>query len=780
MPMQRALTVEEICNKLKPILGTKIDKIYFNYVTCESKETKEEILAMLNTLYQRNLDQLLEQEVLLSPPRDGLVEGEYNIGEVTYGKRTIGKFGLRDKDFPRHVCITGMSGSGKTTMAFNILEGLIEKDKPFLVFDWKKSFRPMLAKDNKLTCFTIGDKKLTNSFKLNINQPPKGVSPKEWISVMCDLITESFLVSFGVHKVILETLDEAYEDWGVYKGSENYPTWNHIKYKLEEKIEKASSREQGWIESALRVATVLTFGDFGEIVNYKGEEKVDIEDLMNNRVIFELNALGSIEKKFFCEYILMHIYKRKKAQENRVGQGFNYTILVDEAHNIFLKNKTNFTGESVTDMVYREMREYGVGLICLDQHISKLSDTVTGNSACHIAFQQQLPDDIETVSKMMHMQENKDFFSNLQVGSGVVKLADRYTEPFTVHIPWTQGRESRITDEQIKDHAKRFNLKTEINAQTDPIFNEEMRTAKPVQDIDLNNLLSKIKLPNLYLRASEGLHNQTPDSIPIPIPVQEEDYTKVSAEGEDPMEQTVIATIRRRMAQGEQLSNIENELEHIYEPSIVNKAMNTILESELNKPIQIEESAESTQTSQRETEERIEQILAEEKREKEAKQRAEIHAVKMVKPSMVPMTPMTPIMPVMQTSINNQDEYISNKPEKLNNQEEERVTTKTSQIDKKVSNEKVYKSSFESSKSIQKDKPHKQVSTEGLSDEEANFISFLNQNPNHDLTTVNLYKTIGLSPRKGNVVKTSLIDKSLLKVIEIKSDKGWKKIIQIA
>ena len=29
-------------------------------------------------------------------------------------------------------------------------------------------------------------------------------------------------------------------------------------------------------------------------------------------------------------------------------------------------------------MIYRELREYGISLICLDQHISKLSDTVKG------------------------------------------------------------------------------------------------------------------------------------------------------------------------------------------------------------------------------------------------------------------------------------------------------------------------------------------------------------------------------------------------------------------
>ena len=78
------------------------------------------------------------------------------------------------------------------------------------------------------------------------------------------------------------------------------------------------------------------------------------------------------------------------------------------------------------------MREYGISLICLDQHISKLSDTVKGNSACHIAFQQQLPQDIYNISSIMQLHQQRESFSQLPVGSAIVKLSDRYTYPLLV------------------------------------------------------------------------------------------------------------------------------------------------------------------------------------------------------------------------------------------------------------------------------------------------------------------------------------------------------------
>jgi len=312
--MDRGLSVEEMVNKLRPIFGTKIDDVYLKYSMADSMEEKNEIAQILSLLYYKNLSKLLDKKVLLEPPKKEDVEGAYPLATVSYAGKSLYPFALREQDWPRHVCVTGMSGSGKTTLAFHIVDNFIKKGKPFLIFDWKKSFRPLTLSSSDMMCFTIGKDSVSNLFKMNINQPPKGISPKEWINVLCDLLTESFFVSYGVHKVLLETLDEAFKEWGIYTGSENYPTWNHIKWRLEEKMNKVKGREAGWLESALRIATVLTFGDFGKICNYKGEDSFTVEELLDKKVIFELNALGNIEKKFFCEFVLTYIYKLRKAR----------------------------------------------------------------------------------------------------------------------------------------------------------------------------------------------------------------------------------------------------------------------------------------------------------------------------------------------------------------------------------------------------------------------------------------------------------------------------------
>jgi energy-coupling factor transporter ATP-binding protein EcfA2 len=643
MAFEKPLSVEEICNKLRPIYGKKVDEIYFRYAIAESKEEKEDIAHLLNTLYQKKLSQLLDKGVLLEPPREEQMVGEYTLATVVYAKKKLFPFTLRERDWPRHVCVTGMSGSGKTTLAFNIVDSFLKQNKAFLIFDWKKSFRPLIAQSNQIILFTIGDDRVSNLFKTNINQPPKGVAPKEWINFLTDLLIESFSASFGVHKVILETLDEAFKEWGIYNGSENYPTWNHIKWRLEQKMQESKlGRESGWLESALRIATVMTFGEFGKTVNYKGKRSFTVEDLLNKKVIMELNALGNIEKKFFCEFVLTYIYKLKKARQNDANHGFDHAIIVDEAHNIFLKKPTNFSNESVTDMIYREMREYGTSLICLDQHISKISDTVKGNSACSIAFQQQLPDDIHDVSELMQLHDKRHFFSELPVGSAIVKLSERYTLPFLIEVPNAVIRNKKVTDEDIKERMQAMMLNDDYEKKVDPEFNEQIEEPdKHIKKQKLNQTVQEI----LYDFVKE--------------------YLEAGVELED---------IEKILEQNKDVGK--------YTSSDIMEVINKVFDRQLKKKDGQEKETDIKEKSQ--------------------------------------------------------------------------MPEETLLVEKSVEKSELK-----------------------LSDDEKKFVEFLIKNPNHEFSTTEVYRMIDLSPRKGTNVKKSLEDKKVIKIQEIKYDKGWKKFIRL-
>ena len=637
MAFQKDFQIEELAKKLRPIFGKKIDELYFRYLNADKLDEKNEIFQVFASLYQKHLNKLLDNSVLLEPPKEDLVDGEYPLAHVSYANKTLFWFSLREQDWPRHVCVTGMSGSGKTNFAMNVLKNFVEKEKPFLVFDWKKSFRPLINKDSSILCLPIGNGNVGTVFRTNINRPPKGVLPKEWINVLCDLLAESFNVSFGVHKILVETLDETFENWGVYQNSELYPNWEHIKRMLEIKSRDAKGREAGWYESALRVATILTFGEFGKTINYEGKRGIEIEEILNKKVILELNSLSNIEKTFFCEYVLTYIFKSKKAEENYFSGKFKQAILVDEAHNIFLKKQTKFVNESITDVIYREMREYGIGLICLDQHASKLSDTVIGNSACHVVFQQQLPQDVEEVSSLMQLRNKKEIFTSLPVGSAIVKLSERHTSPFLVEVPLNEIKKEFLEDRKIKRKMEAINQEIEIKNE-DPEFFKKI-------------VCPEIEIPNL---------SNEPSS-----PKKEE----IIIQAVNKTQKIIYDFIREQYASGKKLYEIEKILE---------------------------EGLRFRKYTKKDLLITLDQFL------------------------------------------------------------EEKLST----------------SKFE------KKKVEIQIETT-LTSEESNFLKFLSENQEHDLSTVEFYKSVGLSPRKGNVIKNKLLEKNKIVIYEEKNPNGWKKLIRL-
>ena len=83
------ISVEEIARKLKPILGKKIDEVYFRYMNAGSLEEKGEIFEILAGLYQKHLNKLLDKDFFLEPPKKESLEGKYALADVTYAGKKL-------------------------------------------------------------------------------------------------------------------------------------------------------------------------------------------------------------------------------------------------------------------------------------------------------------------------------------------------------------------------------------------------------------------------------------------------------------------------------------------------------------------------------------------------------------------------------------------------------------------------------------------------------------------------------------------------------------------
>ena len=119
-----------------------------------------------------------------------------------------------------------------------------------------------------------------------------------------------------------------------------------------------------------------------------------------------------------------------------VRERFDRCILIEEAHHILSGQRTSLTGsESVMDTTYREIREFGVSLVLLDQMPSKLSGFALANSYATICMSMSNRADINAMTQTLLLESGKDVLGTLEVGQAVVKLQGRIPDLFSSRSP---------------------------------------------------------------------------------------------------------------------------------------------------------------------------------------------------------------------------------------------------------------------------------------------------------------------------------------------------------
>ena len=156
-----AIDIEQIAQKLKPLFGRQIDQLYFKWRFKYDPARKKRIEQAILLLYQKNIDSILSKEkILLPPPDPKLAAGEYELGTIIYDDKEACKFGLREKEFLRHIGLFGITGTGKSNAFFEIIDELMKKGKCVFVFDWKRQYRDYLTykPDADVLIFGVGNK----------------------------------------------------------------------------------------------------------------------------------------------------------------------------------------------------------------------------------------------------------------------------------------------------------------------------------------------------------------------------------------------------------------------------------------------------------------------------------------------------------------------------------------------------------------------------------------------------------------------------------------------
>ncbi len=443
--MKQAKDIEELCKKLKPVIGDKADKLWYMYLAEDDKGRKDvalDIEIIAEKLLKK--DALSTQEILLTPPSPESSAGSFLLGDVIYNHKKLHPLHLRPHDFINQTGIFSVTGEGKTNLAYLLALQLLKSKTPFIVIDWKRSWRNLLSLQDtfpelkQVQVYTIG--RDTLPFRWNPFRPPPGSDKQLWISTIAEALEKSHLSGPGVAYYFNRIYSKLFRG---LKG-DFYP--NFFDGMREIQNIKAYDREFRWKQTALRIFQSFTIGTTSKTFNAR--HPIKLEHLLDKPVILELDLeMPKPLRTFFAELILrwIHLY--------RLGQGetenLRHVLFLEEAHNLF--NQTGMYKETNSlENVYREIRAFGQGIVSITQHPSLLPIYLLGNCHTQIYLGLQHADDIRTARKSLFLPYDEESYPNmLKVGECITKIKNR-VDPCLVKIPLVPVKRGIITDDWLK------------------------------------------------------------------------------------------------------------------------------------------------------------------------------------------------------------------------------------------------------------------------------------------------------------------------------------------
>jgi DNA-binding MarR family transcriptional regulator len=434
--------VEELFKKLKPILGEKADQLWLIYANTTPK-MKQNIQGMLEILASKELGETFQNDkIVLDPPSEDLSSGEFLLGQVYHGDNPLHSFGLIPQSMLGHCGVWGMTSSGKTNVAAILLSNLQRSGKHYLVFDWKRNFRDLLAlpEFKDVQVYTVG--RNVSPLFWNPLKPPKNADVSTWLKGVIEVAEHALFLGHGVERLLQTVIHDLYIEYGVYNDPQEYPTLKDVEAKLDNL--HCKGREAQWLDSAKRAVGTLNFGGSGQVLNVRNPPEIDL----NKNIILELDSLTESEKIFFTEAFLLYLYHIRLSEPER--EKFKHCTIIEEAHNCLLREKTKISGkESIIEVVLRQIRELGESLVIIDQTPSQITPTALANIHTSIVMKLSYSDDVVVAGKLLGLEPNQfDYIKNLKTGWAILRVP-YVPKPFLLKFPLFLSKKSVIKDSDL-------------------------------------------------------------------------------------------------------------------------------------------------------------------------------------------------------------------------------------------------------------------------------------------------------------------------------------------
>jgi len=396
---------------------------------------------------------------------------------VQSGNEIDTKVYLEKSALNKHIFITGVTGTGKTTTCQKLL---LESELPFLVIEPAKTEYRILMNNPKtedILIFTLGNDKVA-PFRLNPFEFFEGESITSRVDMLKAAMEASFDMEAAIPQIIESAMYSCYEDYGwnidtdenekfdnpYDEGVYSFPTLEDLLNKIEIEVTKHNFDDRlkkDYIGSITARLQGLLVGSKGQMLNAR--RSIDFRELIEKKVVLEIEGIkNGTEKSLVMGFILTNLCEALRAKYDK-DKHFKHITLIEEAHRLLSKysagdslNKKNSV-ETFADML-AEVRKYGESLIIADQIPNKMTPEVLKNTNTKIVHKIFAEDDKEAIGNTISLsKEQKDFLSSLPTGRAIV-FSQSWTKAVQVQIEQMTNTTSDeiINEDRLRNRVEDF------------------------------------------------------------------------------------------------------------------------------------------------------------------------------------------------------------------------------------------------------------------------------------------------------------------------------------
>ncbi len=275
------------------------------------------------------------------------------------------------RNLRRHLCVFGMTGTGKSTTLSILAYELYREGIPSVIIDRTGEFRNKITKIGKI--YSPDENLSLSPFQLWNDDPiEERIQKQVWLLEEFCKITWSE----GLSPLQIRLLSQA-----LYRNI----SLGEISFQslIEESRRIAKEELRLWIEAAEALASrfgIFTVGKFKKAFRENHEE---LEGFFKNGInIIDLSSLEHEAPKNLFSMILITLLMLK-LKKRGFTDGLRIVLMIDEAHNIANKN----VKYGLVEKLAMEMRKYGLGLVISSPNPSEISNNILSNAGTLIIHQ---------------------------------------------------------------------------------------------------------------------------------------------------------------------------------------------------------------------------------------------------------------------------------------------------------------------------------------------------------------------------------------------------------